>query len=65
MRETSAGSTRDLSLDRRSLFKIAALGAPAVALTAAPSAAEETAEDGAAGLRKTAHVLTYLDSARL
>ncbi len=52
---------------RRSFLKLAAMSAPAVAATAvtgaAPAEAAE-AEPAGSGLRETAHVKAYLDSAR-
>ncbi len=51
---------------RRSFLKLAAVSAPAAAVTAAGTTAAEAAEPEAEGkgLRKTAHVKAYLDSAR-
>ena len=51
---------------RRSFLKFAAVAAPAAATggLATDAAAETAAEPEGAGLRKTAHVRAYLDSAR-
>ncbi len=51
---------------RRGFLKLAATGAPAAALTAVTGqeAAAADVEPEGAGLRKTAHVKAYLDSAR-
>lgn len=51
---------------RRSFLTLAATAAPVAAVTAVTGAeaeASEAAEEGS-GLRKTAHVKAYLDSAR-
>lgn len=59
-------SDKDNSTSRRDMLKLAALGAPAVAVAAvAPKAAAAApAETAGEGYRKTAHVQAYLDSAR-
>jgi hypothetical protein len=51
---------------RRGFLKLAATGAPVAALTAVAGqeVAAEEAEPEGAGLRKTAHVKAYLESAR-
>ena len=50
---------------RRHFLKFAAVAAPAAATGGlATEAAAETAEPQGSGLRKTAHVKAYLDSAR-
>jgi hypothetical protein len=52
--------------ERRTFLKLAATAAPAAAVTAVSgteAAAEDLATEGK-GLRKTAHVQAYLDSAR-
>lgn len=51
---------------RRNFLKLAATAAPAVAVTAVAGTQAEAATDLAegSGLRKTAHVQAYLDSAR-
>lgn len=51
---------------RRSFLKLAAVSAPAAAATATGTTAADAAEPEAegTGLRKTAHVKAYLDSAR-
>lgn len=51
---------------RRSFLKLAATAAPAVAVTAVAGTEAEAAgaEPQGSGLRKTAHVQAYLDSAR-
>lgn len=51
---------------RRNFLKLAATAAPAVAVTAVAGGEAEAAESAAqgSGLRKTAHVQAYLDSAR-
>ena len=65
MKEVAKETVEKLCLDRRSLFKFAGVGVGALALSAGPSEAEEVAETGSAGLRDTAHVRAYLESARL
>jgi len=51
---------------RRDFLKLAATAAPAVAVTAVAGGEAQAAETAAetSGLRKTAHVQAYLDSAR-
>ncbi|ARE41851.1 hypothetical protein RGUI_3710 [Rhodovulum sp. P5] len=51
---------------RRTFLALAATAAPAVAVTAVSGTEAEAAEDTpeVTGLRKTAHVRAYLDSAR-
>jgi nitrous oxide reductase len=52
---------------RRSFLKLAVAAAPAAAATAATGTSAEAApaeEPQGSGLRKTAHVKAYLDSAR-
>lgn len=51
---------------RRAFLKLATVAAPAAAAAAATGAPEaaEAAETAGEGLRKTAHVKAYLDSAR-
>ncbi len=51
---------------RRSFLKLAAMSAPAAAATAVTSTPAEAAEaePEGTGLRETAHVKAYLDSAR-
>ena len=51
---------------RRDFLRLAAASAPAVAVVAASgsSAAAAGAEESAEGLRDTAHVLAYYESAR-
>ena len=51
---------------RRSFLKLAAMSAPAAAATAVTGTAAEATEAApeGSGLRETAHVKAYLDSAR-
>lgn len=51
---------------RRNFLKLATVAAPATALTAVTTtqAAAETLQEAGDGLRKTAHVNAYLESAR-
>lgn len=59
--------TEKTNESRRDFLKLATVGAPAAAAAAvvAPEAAEaDEAKAGGEGLRKTAHVKAYLESAR-
>ena len=51
---------------RRDFLRLAAAGAPAVAVAAvvAPAAADEPEETAKSGLRQTEHTRKYYDSAR-
>lgn len=57
---------KDAEPSRRNFLKLAASSAPAAAVMAATGtpAAADIEEEAGHGLRKTAHVKAYLDSAR-
>ena len=56
---------RDVNEGRRGFLKLASLAAPAAAVTAATGGEAEAEEaPQGAGLRKTAHVKKYLETAR-
>lgn len=61
-----AKSEKPVDQSRRGFLKLATTAAPAAAMTAVAGqeAAAEEAEPQGNGLRKTAHVKAYLDSAR-
>lgn len=65
-RTTMAKTEKQVVESRRGFLKLAVTAAPAVAVTAVTGqeAAAEEAEPQGAGLRKTAHVKAYLESAR-
>lgn len=65
MSKSGKGRLENVRVDKRTLFKLAGLCAPALALAAAPAKAAEAENPDTAGLRKTDHVKAYLDAARL